>query len=455
MANVSRVTAEQMTKRLERVVIDYFAGGGLLLCVSGDESFVRLIRYSLTGLRVDAKAACRELAGFDEAVALTNKALERMTVPLLVFMERRLRKRTCIKPLKVLKNIYGDRVRIVAVSGEVSRDEIVLTHEAGADSFITKPISANALIEKIAFAIKPNNQLGVLLDRAAALIEAGDLDQAQAVTEQAFELKPDCLKGHLLLGDVALRRGDHEASEKHYLAAAKAEKFFIEPLKRLVELSKETGDLDKRLRYLSKLDTLSPLNFERKVEIGDTYLAKGDTDEAKTWFEEARRVVTKVAADMVSDSLMEIATKIGERDQEMALRFVTEAIEAKGESLGREDLWMFNNRGILLRRQGQWQEAVENYKRALAVAPDDAGVLYNLGVAHAEGKDYPRAVSYFAKALDVEPALTRQAPSVGFNIAMAHYRCRNPDEARAFLKLSLETDPDYEPAKRLLAQITG
>jgi tetratricopeptide (TPR) repeat protein len=455
MATMTRISAEQATKRLERLVVDYFAGGGLALCVSDDESFIRLVKYSLAGLRVDVRTACREVPGFDEAVAVTNKIVERISAPLLLFMERRIHKRSCIKPIKVLKNIYGDRVRIVAVSAEVSREEIFLTHEAGADSFITKPISANALVEKIAYAIKPNNQLGVLLDRAAALIEAGDLDQAQAVAEQAFEIKPDCLKGHLLLGDVALRRGDHKTSEKHYLAAARAEKYYIEPLKKLVELTRETGDLDKRLTFLGRLDTLSPLNFERKVEIGETYLAKGDTNEAKAWFEEARRVVTRVAADMVSDSLMEIAAKIGDSDQEMALRFVTEAIEAKGDSIGREDLWMFNNRAILLRRQGLWKQAVQNYERALAVAPDDAGVLYNLGVAHAEGKDFDTAVNMFTKALEADPTLPRQAPSVAYNIAMAHHRCRNQDEVRVFLKMSLETDPDYEPAKRLLAQLSG
>jgi tetratricopeptide (TPR) repeat protein len=454
MAKMMRIAAEQAAKRLERVVVDYFSGGGLALCVTGDESFARLVKYSLAGLRLDAKTACRDVPGFDEAVALANKLVERLALPLLLFVERRIHKRTCIKPIKVLKTVFGDRVRIIAVSTEVSREEIILTHETGADSFITKPISANALVEKIAYAIKPNNQLGVLLDRAGALIEAGDLDQAEAVAQQAFDIKPDCLKGHLLLGDVALRRGDHKTSEKHYLAAAKAEKFYIEPLKKLVELSKETGDLDKRLRYLTRLDTLSPLNFERKVEIGDTYLAKGETEEAKTWFEEARRVVTRVAADMVSDSLMEIAAKIGERDQDMALRFVTEAIEAKGETIGREDLWMFNNRGILLRRHGLWKQAVENYERARTVAPDDAGVLYNLGVAHAEGKDFETAVDFFSQALEADPTLPRQTPSVAYNIAMAHHRCRDLDQARAFLRTSLETDPDYEPAKRLLAQIS-
>ena len=153
------------------------------------------------------------------------------------------------------------------------------------------------------------------------------------------------------------------------MAAAKAEKLYIEPLKRLVTLCKESGQLDKQLQYLVKLDTLSPLNFERKVELGEVFLAKGDTDKARACFEEARRVVGRVAADMLSESLMEIAAKIGEKDQDMALRCVTEAIAAKGEALGRDDLWMFNNRGILLRRQGLWKQAVENYEKALPWLP--------------------------------------------------------------------------------------
>ena len=454
MSNMTRVAAEQTAKRYERVVLDYFASGGMILTVSDDESFTRLVKYTLGNLRVDTRNTYRETTDYDEAVTFTNKVVGRLTVPLLLFIERRIHKASCLKTIKVLKSFYGDRVRIVAVSVEVSREELILIHEVGADSSLIKPISANALIEKIAFAIKPNTQLGILLDRATAMIEAGDLDQAEVMAAKAFAIKPDCLKGHLLLGDVALKRGDYATSEREYLAAAKAEKLYIEPFKKLITLCQESGELDKRLQYLTRLDTLSPLNFERKVEIGEAYLAKGDSEKAMAFFEEARRVVSRVAADMLSDSLMEIAAKIGEKDQEAALRFVTEAIAVKGEAISREDLWMFNNRGILLRRQGLWKQAVENYEKALAVAPDDAGLLYNLGVAHAEGKDYVTAQQVFAKALTVDPNLPRQAPSVAYNIAMAHHRCRNLPEARTFLMTALELDPQYEPAKRLLANLS-
>ncbi len=453
MSNVMRVKVDQAAKRYERIVADYFAEGGMVVACSDDESFTRMLKFTLANLRVDVKAVYREAADYDELVTFTNKVVERLSAPLLLFLERRIHKATCIKTVKVLKSFYGERVRMVVVSAEVSKDEIVLAHEVGADSFITKPISANAITEKMAFAIKPNNQLGVLLDRAAALIESGDLDQAESVAAKAFEIKPDSLKGHLLLGDVAMRRGDYAGAEKHYLAAAKAEKLYIEPLKKLVDLCAESGELDKKLFYLNRLDALSPLNFERKVAIGEVYLAKDDTEKAKTYFEEARRVVSRVAADMVSDSLMEIARKIGEKDQDMALRFITEAIEVKGETLSRDDLWMFNNRGILLRRQGLWQEAVENYKKALSVAPGDAGLHYNIGVAHADGKDFDTALRFFDKALEADPTLLRQTPSVAYNIATAHHRCRNLDEARKYLAAALELDPEYEPAKRLLGYL--
>lgn len=450
MSNILRLKTDQAAKRYERIVVDYFTEGGLVVLTTNDDSFSRLIKQVLLGLRLDIRTICRELPGYDDIVTFANKTVERLPAPLLVFLERRIHKTSCLKTVKVLKNFYADRVRLIVASTELSRDEIFLTHEIGADSFITKPISANAVIEKIAFTIRPNNQLGVLLDRAAEMIAAGDLEQAERITTKAMEIKPDSLKCHLLLGDVALKRGEYEAAEKQYLAAAKAERLYIEPLKKLVELCRESGDTEKQLAYLTKLDTLSPLNFERKAAIGEAYLALGDTEKARGFFEEAKRVVTRVAADMVSDSLMEIARKIGEKDQEMALRFVTEAIEAKGEGLSRADLWMFNDRGILLRRQGLWSKAAENYAKALRIAPDDAGLLYNMGVAHAEGKKYDVALDYFKKALDADPTLMTKAPSVGYNIATAYHRCQNPAAARDCLRAALELDPGYEPAKRLL-----
>ncbi|MDQ7831728.1 MAG: tetratricopeptide repeat protein [Desulfovibrionaceae bacterium] len=454
MATMMRLKTDQTAKRYEKIVLDYFNEGGLLLVCSDDEAFVKALRFTISQLKLDIRNFCREVVEYDDLVTLAGKLAGKSAVPLIVFLERRMRKASCIKAVKVLKGFYADKTRIIVVSSETSRAEIVLAHEVGADSFVTKPISANAIIEKAAFAIRPNTQLGILMDRCATLLESGELADAETLARRIFEIKPDSLKGHLLMGDLEVRRGNHKEAETHYLKAYKSEKLYIEPLKKLVDLSVQTGNTDKKLFFLNKLDALSPLNFERKVEIGETYLSRDESDKAREYFEQAKKVVSKVAADMVSESLMEIARKIGEKDEELALAYMTEAIEAKGGDLTRDDLWMFNNRGIVLRRQGKWREAVDNYDKALALAPGDAGLYYNIGVAYADGRAYDKAWESFQKALQADEAIVLQAPSVGYNIAMALHRIRRPVEARKYLGMALELDPGYEPAKKLLESLS-
>ncbi len=454
MSTVMRVKTDQSAKRYEKIVLDYFNEGGLMLVCSDDDAFVKVLRFTISQLKLDIRTFCREFVDYDDVVAQTGKLAEKAAVPVIVFLERRIHKTSCIKAVKVLAGFFPDKVKIIVVSGETSREEIILAHEIGATSFITKPISANAIIEKTAFAIRPNTQLGVLMDRCAALLESGELADAEALAGRIFEIKPDSLKGHLLMGDLEARRGNHTKAEKHYLNAYKSEKLFIEPLKKLVDLSVQTGNADKKLFFLNKLDVLSPLNFERKVEIGEAYLERDETDKAREYFEQARKVVGKVAGDLVSESLMEIARKIGEKDEELALAYMTEAIAAKGAQLCRDDLWMFNNRGIVLRRQGKWKEAVDNYAKALTLAPGDAGLFYNIGVAYADGRVHDKAWDFFQKATEADPGILRQAPSVPYNVAMALHRTRQPEEAKKYLNMALELDPGYEPAKKLLASLS-
>jgi tetratricopeptide (TPR) repeat protein len=453
MGAVLRVKTDHAARRYEKIVLDYFAAGGLMIVVSDDDAFVKALRFTIGQIKADARNLCREMHSYDEVVTFLGQVAEKLLSPALLFLERKIHRNTCIKTVKVLKNFYPEKVRIIVVSSEISRDEIVLAHEVGADSFITKPISANAIIEKAAFVIKPNNQLGVLIERCASLIEDGELDEAEKMVAKIMEVKPESLKGNLLLGDIYRRRGDLKKCEEHYLAASKSEKLYIEPLKKLVELSKDAGNLDKKLFFLNKLDKLSPLNFERKVEIGETYLEKDEPDKAREYFSRAKKVVLRVADEMVSESLMEIARKIGEKDRDLALEYMNEAIEVKGASLSRSDLWMFNNRGILLRRQGKWQEAVDNYKKALTLAPDDAGVHYNIGVAYAEGVVFDKALEYFEKAAALSPEILKQAPSIPYNIAMAAHRRGQIAKAKEMLAAALALDPNYEPAKRLAASM--
>jgi tetratricopeptide (TPR) repeat protein len=69
-------------------------------------------------------------------------------------------------------------------------------------------------------------------------------------------------------------------------------------------------------------------------------------------------------------------------------------------------LQTYNSMGIQARREGNFEKAVTELKKALAVAPDDEGILYNLARAYAAKKEKKPAVEFIQKALKINPAFT-------------------------------------------------
>ncbi len=453
MQYAKRIKADRKLKMFDRIVVDYCNAGGTFIVCSSDTGFIKALRYALEQVGIDFRAFLHETESYNSAVTEISNAADKIKVPRVLFLERKIGLQSYIKTLKICKEFYAEKVRVIVTSEEIQREEIVLIFEVGADSLIIKPISANALIEKMAFVIKPNNELSVLFDRAHELLEQNELDSAERIAERIFELKPDSLAGHILLGDMAMKRENYEDAKEHYFNAAKSERLYVKPLQRLVQLCDKTGDKAEKLNYLNKLEKLSPLNYERKIEIGETYLELDDMEAANQHFQNATKLVKRVANEMVSDSLMRIAKTLVEKDKELAVQYMNEAIETRGESLSKNDLWMFNERGILLRQQGLWEEAIRNYEKALTVAPDDGGLYYNIGVAYAVGKQYRKAVQSFVKALEVDREVLRQSPAVAYNIGLAYMNIGQRNNAVKMFKFSLEIQENYPPALRMLAKL--
>jgi tetratricopeptide (TPR) repeat protein len=74
----------------------------------------------------------------------------------------------------------------------------------------------------------------------------------------------------------------------------------------------------------------------------------------------------------------------------------------------KKNVHVYNRLGIALRKQNKWKEAIEEYRKALQVEPENETVFFNLGTAYLEGdkiegnkkKD---ALQSFNKALDINP----------------------------------------------------
>ncbi len=68
-----------------------------------------------------------------------------------------------------------------------------------------------------------------------------------------------------------------------------------------------------------------------------------------------------------------------------------------------ENKHIFNEYAINLRKQRMFDEAIKNYKKAIAIDPNDEVLYYNLARAYYEKKEYDKAIKNLEKALKLKP----------------------------------------------------
>ncbi|MFW5735011.1 MAG: tetratricopeptide repeat protein [Oceanidesulfovibrio sp.] len=351
--------------------------------------------------------------------------------------------------VKQIKNAFSD-IKVVILTGETERQRLVLLHEIGADNFISKPISMNILIEKIAFTIKPQGKIGKLIDNGKQLLSKEQYEESLKVVRQILEIKPNSAAGFLIMGDAYKGLGKKDKAVEAYENACEHAAMYMEPLKKLAEFYEEEGDHENRLRYLEKLDKLSPLNVERKVDMGGIHVNLGNEEKAELLFEHAINQAKKEAMNYIE----EITSKIGgiyeKHDPDKAVKYYRKAIDLKGDMLDKSDIKIFNSLGIALRRQGKWREAVDEYTKARTVSPEDENLLYNIALAYAEGKEMRKSTESLAKALELNPEFHMQDPVIAYNFGLIYSKARKPDDARIFLEAALSLNPGFEKAQKLL-----
>lgn len=425
---------------------------GVFLVVSTDGLFNKNLRGTLLR-HLTIKDECVHNIATIEELHKEIKLHRSKDHTLLVFIERELNGRNTSDLIRYLKSDYKNEVFVVVLTTEVERDKLVLLHELGADNIITKPISPDTLIEKIAFTVKPRGQIGELMDKGRLSLDTGNPLEAAKIAKQVLEIKPNSPSGLLLMGDALRGMGKRDDALRAYTQAEKGARLFLEPLKKIAALHHEEGNTAEELRFLERLDKLSPLNVDRKVDIGTGYIKLGDAEKAKLAFDQAVRIATKEALDAVSRVTQSIALRCMEIAPELSEQYLRQALNTRKNMLDRSDIETFNRLGLMLRRQGKWQEAIAEYRRALKISPDDGGLYYNISMAYTEGRQYIEAYQHLDRALTLQPDLWRTSEAICYNIATVCRRYGKKDQAVAYLKKALELNPDYFKAQSLLEEI--
>ncbi|XPV75444.1 MAG: tetratricopeptide repeat protein [Desulfovibrio sp.] len=437
-------------RKYDGIIREFFEGQrGEFVVVSDDNFFYRTLKGMAQKMLAVREAEVAHYTDRRTALRKVKKKLEKGT-KVVMFVERLLRERPTTDFIYNMKKLFPD-MKILLLTNETSKDNLVYFHEIGVDSVIIKPVSMDDLVVKIAFSLKPQGNLSKMVDEAQSHLEKGEFSEVFRIADEILQLKADSPIALMLKGDAYLEQDDRDSAQVCYEKAHESSRLYLAPLKKLAGFY-EGHDEEKYLKYLLKLDNLSPLNTERKVDIGSVFVERKDFQQAEGFFDDAINLATKEAMSFVGNVTRKIADSFQESAPNLAEKYLLKTLEARKDKFSRSDMETFNKLGIALRRQGKWQEAVDNYLRAITIVPDDEGLFYNLAMAYKEGKIYGKAGDALVKALGINKTFYAKSENITLNVGEIFYQNRSYDKAAIFFTHALKLNPSNKLADRRVQQ---
>ncbi len=179
------------------------------------------------------------------------------------------------------------------------------------------------------------------------------------------------------------------------------------------------------------MDKLSPLNVERKVEIGTVSVEIGNKEEGEKYLDSAITLATKQLKEEIGNLAIKIADNLMNLDSSLAEKYYRKALDVK-KTLDASDIETFNRLGICLRQQKKPKLAIEEYKKALKLDPYNERIMYNMSMAYLEAGEVEKARDILNVLLRRNPDFGRDNEVVLYNMGMIFYKGGDKDRAIEF-----------------------
>lgn len=423
--------------RLRGIIRDFaLSKGGTFFILSEDTIFVKMLQSALIKQLAIPQFHVNFVKSIEALLGQLPTCDVKGATP-FVIVEQFLNGRRHDQYVKKIKEL-APNCKIIVLANEITRDNLALLYELGADNTIVKPLSLNTLVEKIANAIEPPARLGKLMDQARQLLADGNANAALSVTDSILDIKPDSATGLMLRGDALRDLGRPNEAILQYQQAMDTAQLFVTPVQRLAEHYATLGDTKRELHYLQKLDALSPLNYERKIDLGKASLVMGLQDSAHKYLDDAVRIAGQGDSRLLSEAASKLARACMEQYPEACERHLRTIVDLGGKApiTAIADIW--NRLGISLRRQGKWADAVIEYGKAIQRVPNDENLHFNKALAEADGQQYIAAADSLAKVLRINPAFGRHDAAVAARIGRIFQLAGDEEKANEYTALSSE-----------------
>ena len=191
------------------------------------------------------------------------------------------------------------------------------------------------------------------------------IDKAITAFNRAIQLEPEDARPLIRLGDVHVASGKISTGIDYYQQAIKKDPANEEAQSALIN------------GWLAAI-RVAPHLANNHVGLGTAYQLKGDFLQAERSFRRALQI----------DANNQLANK---------------GIDSLKEDRIKTQVALFLDRAIKFQKQGNLDESLANYIRALNLEPNNPDIHYNIGTAFQAKKDLARAQKAYSKALELNP----------------------------------------------------
>lgn len=444
-------TDDEVANKYGPIVYDFVDSPGVFLLITQDRNFYRTFRSAIIhdlDIEPEYVHAVHDLSRAAELVQFFH---EKKVMP-CIFMEHSMGGEMTLSFLRFIRASFKE-VKIAILSRELDKDRLFQFFEDGADSFLKKPACVNSVLTKIAFMIRPQSEVDAMVQEGREHVEANRFEEAIEVANIILSKWPKNAAAMVIYGDAKKGQAQRQEALSAYVKAERNSKDYLEPLQKIVRIHTEDDNKDECLRYLVKLDRISPLNCNRKLKIAELHFDRGDSRAAEDYFDSAIDSAKMEALSVVGEMAIDIAEMAACHDPKMAAKYYRKSLDFVKSSKSGLAMNIYNRLGISLRKQGLWEQAVEAYNEAIHFSPKDENLQYNIALAYAEGENFSESAKHMSKALLLNPELYHDKADLAFKVCEVLTKGRQKPEAVSCLKHLSTISPEYPGLKDLIKEV--
>jgi tetratricopeptide (TPR) repeat protein len=329
-----------------------------------------------------------------------------------------------------------------------------------------------AMEELTAYKERHGNSARLTLMEAQLLLQLDQLDRTIALLEEGIETYPDNRLMRFNFGRILVQVERLEEARVQFQQLAQMEPDDYETLYSLALLELELDSLDAARSYLIRILNAGVRmneshyylgyideNQGRAAEAIDHYLQVGT--EFTNFLNAQRQAVRLLVLEERFDEAHALVLSVSEGRPELEIMLVAVEVDAlmstnqleRADALLSATLEIYADnvdllfaRALLSDRQGNLARAEEDLRRIIALEPQNATALNQLGYTLADRTDrHEEALALLERAIAADP----EDPAIIDSLAWAQYKLGRYEEALANLERAFAVFPDAEVAAHL------